>query len=70
MWDEKEVFEFSINSDATSGEDTDDDWIDSSEEEQVRRFQELENKIGHRPPIEELIEKNIYCIPTCIEMKH
>eukprot|EP00485_Elphidium_margaritaceum_P017813 CAMPEP_0202726746 /NCGR_PEP_ID=MMETSP1385-20130828/184770_1 /ASSEMBLY_ACC=CAM_ASM_000861 /TAXON_ID=933848 /ORGANISM="Elphidium margaritaceum" /LENGTH=474 /DNA_ID=CAMNT_0049392973 /DNA_START=42 /DNA_END=1467 /DNA_ORIENTATION=+ len=45
--------------DEDDDDEDDDEYMDSDDEEQARRLQELEYKIGHRPPMEELIEKRI-----------
>eukprot|EP00485_Elphidium_margaritaceum_P003410 CAMPEP_0202695738 /NCGR_PEP_ID=MMETSP1385-20130828/9258_1 /ASSEMBLY_ACC=CAM_ASM_000861 /TAXON_ID=933848 /ORGANISM="Elphidium margaritaceum" /LENGTH=2423 /DNA_ID=CAMNT_0049351815 /DNA_START=30 /DNA_END=7301 /DNA_ORIENTATION=- len=45
--------------DEDEDDEDDDEYLDSDDEEQARRLQELEYKIGHRPSTEELIEKRI-----------
>merc|ERR1712176_1266799 len=64
---EEDIDEYTEDSDATDSderssddEETDsDEYMDSGDEEQARRLQELEYKIGHRPSTDELIEKRI-----------
>merc|ERR1712130_747797 len=64
--EDEDIDEYTEDSDESdedgrdSDEETDsDEYMDSEDEEQARRLQELEYKIGHRPSTDELIEKRI-----------
>jgi len=57
--EKEEEDEYEYTDDSDSDETDSDDYMDSDDEEQARRMQSLENKIGHRPSVNELIKKRI-----------
>merc|ERR1712242_466177 len=57
--DDSGVSEMTDSGSRASDDEYDDEFMDSDDEEQARRLQELEYKIGHRPSTDELVERRI-----------